>query len=221
MSNERAHAVTRSRRRRGLRSRRRQPTQANTAIIPATDQMEHYTASALPRHSPQIQGPSTLERDETSPNEHSPRSIQLPQLEKSDTSSVLHRRNNSERLGYDTHPPDSPFSDQQIINHPRSGDPNLDGDSHINHISPNQAEKEPPVSTHGRLGQCLAQQEVDGNFSLESWMFQSLHDGPLCVIPELSNPSDFQGPHLGSWGSYDLGSDAGATGGGTPEEHRD
>ncbi|KAI8958286.1 hypothetical protein F5Y11DRAFT_336711 [Daldinia sp. FL1419] len=54
-----------------------------------------------------------------------------------------------------------------------------------------EAENLVPTSAYRDLQQYMAGQRIVGNHALEVWRAETLHDGPLRMIPRLANPDDW------------------------------
>ncbi|KAI2468844.1 hypothetical protein F4781DRAFT_396526 [Annulohypoxylon bovei var. microspora] len=210
---ERAH-TTRGGRGRGSRRRRRQIAQANANTTSTTGEIEQRTIDipAQTNHQPQIS--YRIGRTTPSHDEHGLRQARdLGNLR--EAPSILPHDKSSEQPTYDSHSNDDystiyAFLNQMNIhsrNHPTPGDL---------HPHPNQAERHLPISAYDGLGHHTAQQEFDRNFALESWIAQSLYEGPLRVMPDISGP-EYLGHQLESRDNNDWSSDTGATGGITPD----
>ncbi|KAI1087318.1 hypothetical protein F5B19DRAFT_476068 [Rostrohypoxylon terebratum] len=88
------------------------------------------------------------------------------------------------------------------------------------HLCTSQTPRHRPMAVYSELGQHVAQQELELNFSLEVWRSQPTYEDPLRVVPELSGHGDLN-DRVEGWNDDVRHSDTGATGGITPDRYFD
>ncbi|KAI0834026.1 hypothetical protein F5Y06DRAFT_280065 [Hypoxylon sp. FL0890] len=188
--------------------------------MPSESRREQHTVDTLTRANLQFRGELSLGITAASlnGNQHHPKQYQGIDIH--EISSTSPYDENSERLanGTSSHGYASTVymsSGQQAANglgHTTSRDIDLHTGDHTHHVSPDQAEIQPPASIYSSLGEYVAQQQSARNYALEFWRAQSSRDGPLRVIPELLGFSDWS-YSLGN--DHDRESETGATVGGS------
>ncbi|KAI1204477.1 uncharacterized protein F4807DRAFT_329988 [Annulohypoxylon truncatum] len=216
MFNRERTASRRGRERRSLRRRRRQVARANANTTSTTNEIQH-TINISNQPNQQSQNSTSIERTTDSRNGHDTHPPQAHHQDPSDREAPSIFLN-SENRGQSTY--DAYSSDARSVLYAQLDQRNTNGYSHPNledsYLYPSQTERHQEASTYNSLGQYVAQQELDNNYALESWRSQSVYEEPLRVLPDLSGPGTLDCA-LGSWDSNDQNSDAGATGGITPD----
>ncbi|KAI2777596.1 hypothetical protein F4815DRAFT_480661 [Daldinia loculata] len=157
--------------RRNRQGRHEQLTQADTSMTPAINGREQLTVDTS------IQ--DTQEREITLDNTNynsDERKLPSEQMHEPDNHTAL-RDGDNERLAHYRHLylACSSFTQAFSIQQPANGSIEIQGST--------------PTCTN--LQQYLAQQQIVGNHALEFWRAETLYDGSLPVIPQLTNPSDW------------------------------